>query len=283
MNIARLLSARAEVVLRGELARLWRGRDVFKEVCSLSGDIIREREGRQTLRFRLADQTYYRKLHTGIGWREIFKNFLQFKWPVTGAVNEWRAINRLPQLGIDTLTGVAFGERGCNPATRLSFLVTEALGDTISLARHAESWPAQPPAPLARRALIGAVANITQRLHRHGINHRDLYICHFLLDIADGGAGLGNGRPRLFLVDLHRAQMRRRVPRRWQVKDLASLYFSALDIGLTRNDVYRFLKGYFSQPLRQILHEHEPLLRSVSWRAIQLYRRDFRRPPRLPF
>lgn len=271
-----------KLVLRDELAHLWRDRDAFSEVRSLSGDVIRDREGRQTLRFQLGGKTYYRKLHIGIGWREILKNFLQLKRPVVGASNEWRAINRLAQLGVDTLTAVAYGKRGCNPARQLSFLVTEELIDTLSLARYTETWPLNPPPPDARRALVAKVADIARTLHQHGINHRDLYLCHFLLDVGGGEAWLAHRRPRLFLVDLHRAQIRRRVPLRWQVKDLASLYFSALDVGLTRSDVYRFLRIYFNQPLRQILRDRKRLLTRVTRRASKLYRRDFKRLPRLP-
>ena len=86
----------------------------------------------------------------------------------------------------------------------------------------------------------------------------------------------------MFLVDLHRAQMRAAVPRRWLVKDVASIYFSSLDIGLTKKDVYLFLQVYFNMPLREVFNRHEPLLNSVTKRAIQLYRRDFKRLPELP-
>ena len=50
------------------------------------------------------------------------------------------------------------------------------------------------------------------------------------------------------------------MPRRWRDKDLAALYFSALDIGLTRRDLLRFLGAYFACPLRQILRDEAPLL-----------------------
>lgn len=36
---------------------------------------------------------------------------------------------------------------------------------------------------------------------------------------------------------------------------MSSLYFSALDIGLTRRDALRFLRDYFGRPLREILKE----------------------------
>ncbi|RLA40212.1 MAG: lipopolysaccharide core heptose(I) kinase RfaP, partial [Gammaproteobacteria bacterium] len=74
-----------ELILRGELQELWRDKDVFALLQAVDGEVVRDKEGRQTLKFKLAGKTYYRKLHTGIGWREIIKNFLQLKMPVTGA------------------------------------------------------------------------------------------------------------------------------------------------------------------------------------------------------
>ncbi|OUS14122.1 lipopolysaccharide core heptose(I) kinase RfaP [Gammaproteobacteria bacterium 53_120_T64] len=271
-----------ELILRGELQELWRDKDVFALLQAVDGEVVRDKEGRQTLKFQLADKTYYRKLHTGIGWREIIKNFLQLKMPVTGASNEWLAINRIHKLGLDSLNALAYGCKGHNPAKKISFLVTEELSNTLSLAQYAEQWPNKPPAPRERRALIRKVATIARTIHRDGINHRDLYICHFLLDLSSRPNNKKDD-PRLFLVDLHRAQMRATVPRRWLVKDIASIYFSSLDIGLTKKDAYLFLQVYFDMPLREILTRHEALLNSVTKRAVQLYRRDFKRLPALPF
>lgn len=270
-----------ELILHQPLDEIWAGQDVFEVVASLEGQVIRDKEGRQTLKFGLQGKTYYRKLHTGVGWREILKNLSQIKIPVIGASNEYLAINRIRELGLDTLSPVAYGKKGLNPARQTSFLITEELRDTLSLAVYAEGWPRQPPPPAQRRALIKRVAEIARGMHRAGINHRDLYICHFLLDqSAVARQDLLN--PRLFLVDLHRARIRKQVPRRWQIKDLASIYFSSLDIGLTRRDVLRFLRVYFDQPLHLTLKQENRLLRQVSRRAVKLYRRDFGRLPRLP-
>lgn len=270
-----------ELVLRDALERLWADEDVFTLVQQLDGDVIRDKEGRQTLKFSCAGKNYYRKLHSGIGWREIAKNFSQLKMPVLGARNEWRAINRVKELGLDTLNAVAYGRKGGNPARQLSFLVTEELTDTLSLAVYAARWPEQPPSLREKRALIRKVADIARTIHGAGINHRDLYICHFLLDQSPPPARATNS-PRLFLVDLHRAQIRDVVPTRWLIKDLASIYFSSLDIGLTQRDVLSFLQVYFDQPLRATLDSQETLLKKITRRAIKLYRRDFNRSPGLP-
>jgi heptose I phosphotransferase len=81
---------------------------------------------------------------------------------------------------------------------------------------------------------------------------------------------------RLSLIDLHRAQTRAVISRRWRNKDLAALYFSALDIGLTQRDKLRFLRGYFQMPLRQILREEARLLAWLEGKAQKLYERKVR-------
>lgn len=269
------------LILQGALQKEWAGKDVFTHVQQLDGEVIRDKEGRQTLKFSCAGKNYYRKLHTGIGWGEIAKNFSQAKMPVFGAANEWLAINRVKALGLDTLNAVAYGKSGRNPARQLSFLITEELTDTLSLAVYAEKWPQEPPSLREKRALIAKVALIARTIHNAGINHRDLYICHFLLD--QSSAVLANKlQPRLFLVDLHRAQIRKKVPRRWLVKDLASIYFSCLDIGLNKRDVLYFLQVYFEEPPGDILSKRAKLLARITRRAIKLYRRDFKRTPELP-
>jgi heptose I phosphotransferase len=264
------------VILRGAFAEAWNTARAFDEVHKLQGSTIREKEGRRTLRFEFSGRRYYLKHHRGVGWGEIIKNWSQLKAPVTSATDEWRAINRLIELGVHTLTPVAYGVRGKNPALRESFLITEELTGTISLAKYAENWPIRPPPFREKKQLIETVARIAGTIHRHGINHRDLYICHFLLNVA---ASESSGQPVLHLVDLHRAQCRRQLPKRWLIKDLASIYFSSMDVGLRKTDVFRFLRTYFQQPLRQVLAEKQDLLAAVEHRAIKLYRRDFGRAP----
>lgn len=264
------------VILREPFAQSWSEAEAFERVRELQGTVIRNKEGRRTLRFEFAGSHYYLKHHSGIGWGEILKNWSQFKTPVTGATNEWQAINQLRELGLDTLNPVAFGIQGKDPARRESFLITEELTGTVSLAKYAESWPLHPPAFSEKRQLIETVARIARTLHRQGINHRDLYICHFLLNPS---ASRERGEPVLHVVDLHRAQCRKHVPLRWRIKDLASIYFSALDIGLTRCDVFRFLEVYFDKPLHSVLRDERNLLLAIQRRAVRLYRRDFQREP----
>lgn len=129
------------------------------------------------------------------------------------------------------------------------------------------------PPPRLKRALVEAVARMVGDMHRAGVNHRDCYICHFLLH-TDKPVNADDFR--LSVIDLHRAQTRDATPKRWRNKDLAALYFSALDIGLTRRDKLRFLRTYFRRPLREILRDEAGLLAWMERKAEKLYERKQR-------
>ena len=101
---------------------------------------FRELANHRTLRFELAGRRYFLKVHYGVGWCEILKNLLQSKVPVLGARNEWRAIQRLQTLGVETMNLVGYGERGMNPTRRQSFVITDALENMISLADFCAGW-----------------------------------------------------------------------------------------------------------------------------------------------
>ncbi|WP_426415753.1 lipopolysaccharide core heptose(I) kinase RfaP [Aestuariirhabdus sp. LZHN29] len=259
--------------LRDDFAKAWRGTDPFERVESLEGEVFRELEARRTLRFEQGGCSYFAKIHRGVGWWEIIENLLRWRLPVLGAENEWRAIDRLRGLGVDTMTAVAYGKRGVNPAQQHSFIVTEDLVNTLSLEDLCRDWPQRPPPVALKRALIERVAWISRQLHENGINHRDYYICHFLLDISAGPESIDPANLRLSLIDLHRAQLRKRTPARWVEKDLAGLYFSAMEIGLTRRDLLRFIRGYCDTDLRQALSERKALWSRLQRKADKLMAR----------
>jgi heptose I phosphotransferase len=234
---------------------LWRERDPFVAVEALTGVEYRALEGRRTFRTEIAGRGFFVKIHRGVGWREIIKNLLTLRLPILGARNEFVAVNKLADVGVASMRPVAFGERGRNPARQHSFLITEELAPTQSLD---VAWrdAALALTPVQHRALINEMARMTRTMHAAGLNHRDLYLCHFLLHTDTRTEPC----PKLSLIDLHRAQLRPAVPRRWRDKDLAGLYFSALEIGLGQREACRFLRVYFGRPLREIVRDEAPLL-----------------------
>ena len=237
-----------------------------EQAFAVTGKVYREPEGakRKTLRFEAGGKGYFLKLHWGVGWLEILKNLVTLRLPVLGASNEWRAIIRLEELGVETMELAAYGEEGLNPASLKSFVVTRELEHCVSLEDYCSEWKCNPPDPVFKRSLIERLARISRTLHDNGVNHRDYYICHFLLRTP------WQGEPEklhLYLIDLHRVQIRKRTPYRWRVKDIGSLYFSAMDIGLTSRDLLRFIRHYRQQPLRQVLQSESEFWQDVAQRA----------------
>ncbi len=269
--------------LAPEFAARWSVQDPFAAVEAIDGRVYRQKEGRTTLSFTLGGRGYFLKLHRGVGWGEIVKNLLQLRAPVLGARNEFVASRRLADLGVDTLTPVAYGVRGINPARRYSFLITEELAGTVDLEAFCADWRTSPPARALKLAILQRLADVSRRMHGSGINHRDYYLCHFLLDPGSVDSPPVAEDLRCYLIDLHRAQIRRRTPRRWQVKDLAGLLFSALDTGLTRRDLLRFVARYSGRHWRDALRDEPQMWNAVVQRAAALYRRDHgAEPPLLP-
>lgn len=264
-----------KLFLNPQWQNYWRDKDPFAEARALQGKVYRSKEGRRTLRFEQEGRGYFLKLHEGIGWKEILKNLAQFRLPVLGAANEFSACNRLRELGVDTMVPVAFAERGCNPAAQVSFLITEELANTVSLEDYCKPWAQQPPTVREKRTVIRKLAQISKLLHEHGINHRDYYLCHFLR--ADDKRPFKQ-HDALYLIDLHRAQIRKSTPRRWLVKDLAGLFYSAFDLPLTRRDIQCFVSIY----RREWLRGDAGILREIADKANALYCKDFSRQPPEP-
>ena len=263
--------AHQKVVLCDELVSTCDITTMFTRMENMQGDIARELPDRQTLKFFINGQGYYRKWHRGVGWGEIVKNLVRGRAPVLGALNEWRALNRMRALGIPGLIPVALGVRGKNPARQESFIVTRELAGVVQLDHY---FSRREYTVSTKRAIIARVAKIARALHAAGINHRDFYLCHFMLDEKSVAGVL-----HITLMDLHRAQLRGHVPERWLVKDLGGLLFSCLNLGFSRRDFLRFLKVYFDSDLRSLLRQHEGRLERIVQRARAIYTRDFGHPP----
>ncbi|MBB11198.1 MAG: lipopolysaccharide core heptose(I) kinase RfaP [Alcanivorax sp.] len=266
-----------DLFLREEFRVAWQGQDPFGQVRALDGDVFRSKEGRRTLRFFHAGRPYFLKYHQGVGWGEVIKNLLQGRAPVVSACNEYLASLALAEAGVDTLTPAAYGRRGHNPAAMESFLITDDLVGTVSLEDYCRGWPDQPPPVAQKRRLLNKVMWMAATMHGCGINHRDFYLCHFLLVPDTLEQGNSVTQIRCHLIDLHRAGLRRTVPLRWRIKDVAGLFYSAMDIGLTRRDLLRAMAIYSGVAWRETMINDHQFWSAVKVRAEKLYRKDMGR------
>lgn len=256
-----------DIVLGSVFRELWQNKDPFVEVEKLEGETFRLVKTRRTFRFEAAGRGFFAKIHHGVGWKEIFKNLFQFKWPVLGASNEFWALTRLHEIGVPTMTIAAYGRKGgLDVARQDSFLITCELENMTSVEDIAKAGTQEGN----KHLLIRKIAESAGKMHKTGMNHRDCYICHYLVDVRH----LSPASP-VFVIDLHRAQIRKKVPWRYHVKDVAGLHFSSMDAGLSRRDRLRFMAEYCRHVPE--CRRNERFWRDVDQTARQLYRKEFGR------
>lgn len=272
------------IYIREDLRPLFAGEHSVGDFLNIDGQVYKQFPTRRTLKFARAGREFFIKTHWGFGWGEIARKLSSLHVPAVSARAEWRAIQALEAIGVDTMKIAAYGEEGRSPATRKSFIVTEALTDTESLEKWAPKFMRTPDTATKLRlkhALIQRLAEIARRLHANGLNHQDFYLCHFLLDVSAGPTPPAQDI-KLYLIDLHRMQIRKRTPKRWLVKDIAGLFFSSMDLGLNATDFFRFMCTYSGKRLRDTLRSDSAFWDKVFSRAVRVYRQQHGAEPTLP-
>ena len=253
------------IFLNKELESLFLSGGPFLLAEDIQGEIFRQTANRITKEFSFEGNKYFIKLHYGVGWKEIFKNLIKLRVPTLGAFPEWIALKKLKSLGIDCPDPVGFYSKGINPSNIRSFLITKSLINTISLEEALQKGKFQELDFPSKKRFIEKVALISQNLHNNGINHRDYYLCHFHVDSNM------DVEKEIYLIDLHRAQLRTFVPTRWASKDIGGLFHSAMGFKLNEKDFYRFIKTYFNCSLKEALETHSKFIRTSRDRAFRMF------------
>ena len=210
---------------------------------------VRDREG--------TEQVFYLKRHTRPPFKEYIKPLLRLTWPILGARPEWDAILRFHSAGIATMTPAALGESGGR-----SFLLTAAIEGCRKLSHlmDAEHHSAEPESEQKKRTIVVSIAKAAQTMHAAGMHHQDFYLTHLMVPES--------GRPDpLYVIDLGRVRHSDRLSRRWIVKDLAQLNYSAHHA--SRSERLRFFREYLGRPLTDA---DRHLLRSIARKSARIAR-----------
>ena len=221
------------------------GLDRFPDFVTFQGGkVLKQLPSRTILKIELPSRegmkTFFLKRHRGVlRIGDIVRTFLS-GFHCSWGRKEWEVIQAFQKLGIPTLVPVAAGEK-VSWFWQESFLMTEELKGFQPLDKFLQSYfvpPLPPEKIIEKRAIIYEVAQIARVMHKAGFNHRDFYCCHIFINRMDS-------RHRHWCVlDLQRVDRRRWFRRRWIVKDLAALNYSAQPRIITRTDRLRFLRHY---------------------------------------
>jgi heptose I phosphotransferase len=248
------------------------GLNTFEQMmASQSGCLLRTLPDRENWRLEIgqgdARQVMYLKRHRERSWLAWLRNRLGLVGlPSAGSI-EAHNIARLARHGLASMPLVAYGQRACRGGVTESLVLTAELTGFTQLdhflrRRFSASAEALGRDPSLVR-LTDAVADVAHRFHAANLNHRDFYCCHFFIREPS---------PERFdvnLIDLQRVQRRRRFQRRWIVKDLAQLAYSAPRERISATRRLAFMRRYLG--VRRLRPADKRLIRRVvaKWRAME--------------
>jgi len=122
-----------------------------------------------------------------------------------------------------------------------------------------------------RRVFVTQLAAFVRKFHQTGYRHRDLYFSHiFYTKTGD-----------FYMIDLARAFKPALLARRFQIKDIAQLYYSAPGSHFSRSDRVRFYLAYTAR--RRLAAEDKTFIRKVIAKANRMARHDRRHGRNVPF
>jgi heptosyltransferase-2 len=202
------------------------------------------------------------------------KNWLTHRGFKSCSFIEFEQANSLTEAGINTPKIVSFGQQWGPLFEKRSFIITEKIPNAESLERRLPSFfcgPARCENLRLRRNFISQLASFVKKFHETGYRHRDLYFSHiFYSDSGD-----------FYLIDLARAFRPTILRRRFQVKDIAQLYYSAPAKYFSNTDRLRFYLCYVGR--NKLVNGDKNFIRKILHRANRMARHDAKHNKFAPF
>ncbi len=206
----------------------------------------------------------YIKRYSPIPLREKIKNIMSLKPYAFDAIHEWNALGHFLELGLNTMVPMAAArlDNGCS--CNLTLGITDYVRASELFAGFNDEDDTD-----RRLRLIGKIAHMTGRMHAAGMAHQDLYLVHFFVKPDEGDD--------VYLIDLQRMILQPQLSRRWRVKDLAQLRFSASPY-VSETDIRLFWEIYTEEA--GIDPADRNLIRDVKAKAERIRRHDKKRAAR---
>lgn len=165
------------------------------------------------------------------------KNWLAHRTRISCGFVDRVSASRLVSAGVSTPKTIAYGTQWGSLFEKRSFVITEKIPQAEALERKLpECFDGQSTSAnlKRRRQFITQLASFIRKFHETNYRHRDLYFSHIFQD--------NNGD--FFLIDLARAFKPIVLCRRYQIKDIAQIYYSAPKRYFSNTDRLRFYLGY---------------------------------------
>ncbi len=165
------------------------------------------------------------------------KNWFSANRQISCGLSDLEPTIKLSAAGINTPKIVSYGEKKGIIFEQRSFIITEKIHNAESLERRLPDCFNSPPTPDSlklQRNFIAQLAAFVKKFHNTKYRHRDLYFSHIFYN--DDG--------QFYLIDLARVFKPAIFSERFQIKDIAQLYYSAPGRHFSGTDRLRFYFGY---------------------------------------
>ncbi|TKJ37139.1 MAG: hypothetical protein CEE38_09585 [Planctomycetes bacterium B3_Pla] len=202
------------------------------------------------------------------------KNWLSARSRKSCGFLEFASANKLTAAGINAPKTISCGEQWGVLFEKRSFVITENISDAESLERKLPdcfNGQATSENLKLRRDFIAQLAGFIKKFHETEYRHRDLYFAHIFY--SDDG--------RFYLIDLARAFRPIVLSRRFQVKDVAQVYYSAPGRYFSQTDRLRFYIAYTGR--RKLTNEDKIFIRRVISKTRRMARHDIKHGREVPF
>ncbi len=129
-----------------------------------------------------------------------------------GALHEWRALCRFHELGLKTMVPMAAADCGQRRTCNLTLGITDYIRASDLFAGDLKNQPER------RLRMIRKIAELLGEMHLAGLAHQDFYLVHLFIKPQENDA--------LYLIDLQRTIIQKKLSKRWKIKDLAQIHFA---------------------------------------------------------
>ncbi|MBN2591352.1 MAG: lipopolysaccharide heptosyltransferase II [Sedimentisphaerales bacterium] len=202
------------------------------------------------------------------------KNWLAGRGKKSLGFLEYETSEKLKDDGINTPKTVAYGDQWGTFFEKRSFFITEKIPNAEALERKLPDYfsgNSTPEKLKMRRDFITSLANFVKKFHKTDYRHRDLYLCHIFY----------NDKGEFYLIDLARAFMPLIFKKRFQIKDIAQLFYSAPGSIFSRTDRMRFYLNYIGR--KKLSSDDKVFIHQVIKKVHQIARHDNKHGKQAPF
>jgi len=201
------------------------------------------------------------------------KNWLAAKNRKSCAWFDYGIGEKLAGLGIAAAKVICYGEQFGLLFEKRSFCITEKIPDAESLERTLPGFfhgPSTVENQKQRKEFIKSLALFIRNFHRAGFCHRDLYLCHIFYS-----------DDKFYLIDLARTFKPVLFKQRYQIKDIAQLYYSASGEFFTKADRLRFY--FYLTGCKKLKKKDNIFIKKVKKKAERIARHDKKHGKAAPF